>query len=228
MKMSTPEQQPSVKTIYLIRHAESEENRRMALLQTIFVGFVSRGSIPSSQDVATASSLWNISAQVDSDVSDEGREQIAQLATNWEQTGVDIPLVVHSPLRRAKMTCNGMLDKLVTVPKVVELECLTEKTPLEWIPGFFYKLEDRIDQLQVWLKNQEESKIAIVGHSQYFKTMLGLDFKFGNCDVWQVNYYSHPPSTLDPPMIGTTQEETDYQMTPGWHGLKKLFSYQKP
>ena len=33
---------------------------------------------------------------------------------------------------------------------------------------------------------QPETAIAVVGHSQFFKAMLNLDFKFGNCDVWQV------------------------------------------
>ena len=30
--------------------------------------------------------------------------------------------------------------------------------------------------------------IGIVGHSQYFKSMLGLPAKFGNCDVWEVKF----------------------------------------
>jgi phosphohistidine phosphatase SixA len=222
-----------VKTLYLIRHAESEENRRMAVLQTICVGLLSRGSIPSSQDVATAASLCNISAQVDSDVSDTGRQQIIQLATQWEQTGIDIPLVVHSPLRRAKLTCHGMLmnshqrnlhQRNSATPRIVELDCLTEKTPMEWIPGFFYTLQHRIDQFQGWLQNQEESKIAIVGHSQYFKTMLGIDFKFGNCDVWQVQYsYCLSSSSSS----NNHETDADCIMEPGWHGLKKVFSYQQ-
>merc|ERR1739845_41405 len=38
------------------------------------------------------------------------------------------------------------------------------------------------------LGEQPENIIVVVGHSQYFKSMLGLDFKFGNCDIWELKF----------------------------------------
>ena len=47
----------------------------------------------------------------------------------------------------------------------------------------------RIDEFETWISNQDSHEnIVIVGHSQFFKAMLNLDFKFNNCDVWKFNY----------------------------------------
>jgi len=75
-----------------------------------------------------------------------------------------------------------------TVDRVVELPCLAERTPLEWLPVNHDKFMQRIVDFESWLSEQPEDKVAIVGHSQYFKSMLGLHFKFGNCDVWEIKY----------------------------------------
>eukprot|EP00543_Licmophora_paradoxa_P014746 CAMPEP_0202461526 /NCGR_PEP_ID=MMETSP1360-20130828/49805_1 /ASSEMBLY_ACC=CAM_ASM_000848 /TAXON_ID=515479 /ORGANISM="Licmophora paradoxa, Strain CCMP2313" /LENGTH=78 /DNA_ID=CAMNT_0049083611 /DNA_START=36 /DNA_END=269 /DNA_ORIENTATION=- len=67
------------KTVYLIRHAESEENHRIASLFRSF-GSLGRFTLPSSSDVGAAMSLINIPAQIDSEVSEIGSQQILQLA----------------------------------------------------------------------------------------------------------------------------------------------------
>jgi broad specificity phosphatase PhoE len=130
-----------------------------------------------------------------------------------------IELVVHSPLKRARLTSFGLLgcmtpnDKDVHVGRVEELSLLEEKTPAEWLPGNIGSLHKRIEALEDWLRAQPESKIVLVGHSQFFKAMLGLKFKFANCDVWQIQ--------LDAP------EKDDapgpYGVLPrAWSGLRRL------
>jgi len=103
--------------------------------------------------------------------------------------------------------------------------------------------------------NQPEDVIAVVGHSQYFKSMLSLDYKFGNCDVWelQFEYSASTPDDNDEgeanqmekvvedvdggdihslPLSYQTENacvngnnETDTELSPGWSNLKNLYSY---
>ena len=65
----------SKKTIYLIRHAESEENRRLGSLKSAFSG-LTRCQLPNRKDVYASFELLNVSAQIDSDVSPKGKEQV--------------------------------------------------------------------------------------------------------------------------------------------------------
>lgn len=220
-----------IKTIYLIRHAESEENRRIGSLKNMFYS-LARLSLPSSKDIAASVSLINVPAQVDSDLSDVGKHQIEQLGMKLNEVNfvTNLELVAHSPLKRARQTSEGMLgcsaegDQVLKqkdpVQRVVELDLLLEKTPLEWIPGYFGSFQARLDKFEGWLQAQTESKIAIVGHSQYFKAMLGLDFKFGNCDVWQVQFRTSGQ--------GECAENEEYKTPRGWFGLKKLYAYDVP
>ena len=72
--------------------------------------------------------------------------------------------------------------------RVVELDALREKTPAEWLPGGQTGMDKRIDEFESWLASQPEASIAIVGHSQFFKRMLRLAYKFENCDVWECEF----------------------------------------
>ena len=161
-----------------------------------------------------------------------------------------IELVAHSPLKRAKQTSEGMLGccvdkndgiKLVEgVKRVIEIPCLSERTPLEWLPNYQDAYTQRISTFEQWLSQQPEQVIAVVGHSQYFKTMLNMSFKFKNCDVWKItfdpNHYNlhHPNTTTTTTTTPETQKskhkENDqfyYEELPrGWSQLKRLYTYQ--
>lgn len=225
----------STKTVYLIRHAESEENRRLASLSTVARSLM-RFTWPAASDVtASMEFIQDLPNQIDSDVSEFGRQQIAHMAsvlldqssseqpdqTQQQQQSPfsflatrNIQLVAHSPLIRARETCFGMLglsdptkkndnDDATTadatsnkndnnngdhpVP-VVELDLLREKTPAEWIPGNAGGLAQRIADLETWVSQRPESVLVLVGHSQFFKSMLQLNYKFGNCDVMRVQF----------------------------------------
>lgn len=64
-----------LKTLYLIRHAESMENERLASL-TRSLSTVSRFGLPSKSDLYRSVQLLNVPAQVDSEVSSIGWDQV--------------------------------------------------------------------------------------------------------------------------------------------------------
>jgi hypothetical protein len=66
---------PVTKRVYLIRHAESEENRRLASLTKSIKGLGSL-KLPTKDDVMASMELLNVRAQLDSDVSEVGRKQV--------------------------------------------------------------------------------------------------------------------------------------------------------
>jgi broad specificity phosphatase PhoE len=209
--MATPST-GTTKTIYLIRHAESEENERLASLVNVFSSFYHL-SLPSTADIYSSFQLLNIPAQVDSAVSEKGKQQIEDMAGKLTKADFvkQVELVAHSPLHRARHTSRGLLEcmapnlKHESVKRVVETDLLREKYPSEWIPGYYATFQTRIDQCEEWLLQQPEDNIVLVGHSQFFKAMLGLDYKFGNCDVWQAEL------TLD-------------ESSRKWINLKQLFT----
>jgi broad specificity phosphatase PhoE len=147
----------------------------------------------------------------------------------------NIKLIVHSPLQRARKTCHGVLGfvapeieskdtdnsfELSTAGdkgRVVQLDALKERTPKEWLPFSKESYEGRIKSVVQWLIRQEEDVVAVVGHSQFFKTMLGLDYKFGNCDVYEV-ILDH---TGD---MDNDAHNMDERNIHGWRDLKQLYS----
>jgi broad specificity phosphatase PhoE len=218
------------KTIFLIRHAESVENQRSQSLKTVFTSLMNF-TLPSSKHVSESLQLFDITSQVDTNVSEVGEEQIVFMADTLAKEdfvqGKQIELVMHSPLQRARQTSKGLLQclagneleaecKHTSVTRVVETPLLVERTPSEWMPGNFEGFRQRIRQWEDFVLEQPEERIAVVGHSQFFKSMLNLDFKFGNCHVWEVqlNNATAAPINTDPNY--TT-------LSPRWSGLKQLY-----
>ena len=227
MTEATEESKVITKTIFLIRHAESEENRRMQSLGKV-VKSLSSLSLPSSNDVYESMRLFHIPSQVDSDVSEVGKQQIRHMGEvlakeEFLQTK-QVQAVMHSPLKRARETCKGVLQCLAgdnlqeelrhtSVNRVLEVPMLAERTPVEWIPGNYEKFDKRIRDWEAYVLEQPEERIAVVGHSQFFKSMLNLDVKFDNCHVWQVQ-------------LRNVQGEKDPNfpsLPPQWFGLQQLY-----
>ena len=171
----------------------------------------------------------------------------------------NVQLVAHSPLLRARQTSEGMLGCVTgnstselklspPVKRVEELTCLLEKTPSEWIPGNVGGFAKRIVEFEQWVCDQPEDSIAIVGHSQFFKAMLEMTYKFDNCDVWEITLdCTNVPGRND----GEQEEKKDdtavvekkdvaeancsaqgdevpVPLPRGWKGLKKLYKYDRP
>eukprot|EP00536_Pseudo-nitzschia_multiseries_P005488 jgi/Psemu1/254535/estExt_Genewise1Plus.C_1030027 len=118
------------KTIYLIRHAESEENVKMHALQNVGTSLLER-RLPSSGDVTDSFRFLGGAAMGDTDsvLSEAGRQQVRELHDILEAEpqqqkqacgdgdgngngGVnvrvrDADVIAHSPLVRARDTCYG-------------------------------------------------------------------------------------------------------------------------
>jgi broad specificity phosphatase PhoE len=218
------------KTLYLIRHAESEENRRLASLGHVGTS-LTRFSLPQSSDIWASFGLLNVPAQVDSPVSDIGKAQIMNVAAqikaaNFWQTH-KVTLVAHSPLQRAEETCRGLLgnaaeaaaDSESNPMRIVSIDVLREKTPAEWLPGNSTSLKRRLDELESWLMAQPEDVICLVGHSQFFKNLLNLSYKFANVDVYKVEF--------DPSVAKKRLESLDWPpkdtLPLHYSGLERIF-----
>jgi broad specificity phosphatase PhoE len=221
---------PTSKTIYLIRHAQSEENRRLESLLSV-ARSLTRFSWPRSSDIGASLELLSLSQQVDSPVSEFGKQQIAHMADILRQDNFiesrQIQAVAHSPLIRARETCLGMLGCLkatatestggscgessIPEDQIYELELLREKTPSEWIPGNSSGMYQRIRSLEEWLSGRSEQVICLVGHSQFFKAMLNHDSKFGNCDVMQAQFQPLDETTNDDKSSSSSTSEKKSQ-----------------
>ncbi len=68
-----------LKTVYFIRHAESEENRRLFSMKKAFRDVV-RLTLPKASDIGAAVQWLNFPAQIDSEVSSVGEQQISEMA----------------------------------------------------------------------------------------------------------------------------------------------------
>ena len=186
------------KTIYFIRHAESLENLKHKSMHRV-IADLKAASLPDPEDVIDIVELLDIPSHVDTPVTPRGKRQIENVAqqlraNNFVQES-QIALVVHSPLQRAQETAQGLLScraktcKAPTVQRVVQLDSLRERTPDEiWIPWRKAAYTARKQAFLFWLMEQPESVIAVVGHSEYFKSLLHLPFKFGHCDVWRAEF----------------------------------------
>jgi len=282
------------KKVYLIRHAESLENQRIASMFSCF-GDLKRFSMPKKSEVGECFELLNISANADAPISPLGWQQCeAMKAILYDKDFLkaqNIELVAHSPLFRAKETCQTLLgcssghvirgndDNGTTSPpsktkspsadvkqpttleeknpspegaasaeapkaeeeeeemeeiverefpdpvqRVVNLELLSEKTHMEWIPGNTGSFEQRVANFQNWLSHQPETVVCVVGHSQFFKTLLGLPFKVANCDVYQAEFDALKTRANEPIIMyhGSTADEVT--LKPQWYDLKLLYS----
>jgi broad specificity phosphatase PhoE len=178
---------PKGKTVVLIRHSQSNENVKVVRM---FEGLNRLRNLkpPTLQQIGSTLSIASLT--VDSLVSPLGRRQILDMhmilrdQKFWERQKFD--LILCSPLIRAQETCEGLLPEKREGIVVMTRADLEEATPFEHV--FSGGLVTRIEHFKRWLATRKEEKILIIGHSQYFKRMLGQTSLMRNCDVWQCNF----------------------------------------
>ena len=124
----------------------------------------------------------------------------------WQKLNPD--LIVCSPLIRAKETCEGVLPMDRKGLNVTILPDLEEATPYEHV--FSRTLLQRIERFKHWLAHCDEETIVVVGHSQYFKKMLGRASLMRNCDVWKVTVNC---AANEPQGNNTTTKTTNNKQT---------------
>ena len=177
------------KNIILVRHAQSMENVKVTNLCD-GIARIKNFQLPTWKQITSTLSLLSLTR--DSLVSDLGKRQISdmhRILSEEKFWDCNVDLIICSPLTRAKDTCDGILPVDNKALKVRILDDLEEASIYEHC--FSSTLIQRIDRFKYWLSQTEEKTIVIVGHSQYFKKMLGLKTLMRNCDVWQCEYSSN-------------------------------------
>jgi len=189
----------AAKTVFLIRHAESAEN---ALMQGVARSWAAlkQLSLPALSDMKGGVELATAmvtGANDECPLSENGEAQVAEVRKMLLENPEHLDamrkgpvLVAYSPLRRAKMTCEGLFkDLLPPSTEMVELEALREIIPVDYVaPTRWANAKTRILDFEKWVAQRNESNIIVVGHSHYFRHMLGVDFKFSNCEVWKAKF----------------------------------------
>lgn len=113
-------------------------------------------------------------------------------------------IVAHSPLLRAKQTCEGLITPEIFNGRTVkqkwyELDSLTEILPVEKLD---YRKRHfaatRIGEFEHWLHARDEEYVIVVGHSHYFRQMVGVPYKFSNCEVWKTTFLGEAMGNQSP------------------------------
>lgn len=179
------------KTIYLIRHGETEGNIRCQSLTRCFEGLLCcRCPPPEGRGAAVRSCASILCCNCDlrnPALSEAGRRQAADVGRHFRATGfveaTQTELVVHSNLDRTRRTCEVLFDG-TGVPRE-ELSVFREWYVTDWLccpaDGHF---RTRVRKCLQYLAARPEHVIAVVGHGMLFYAMQGPGAQhFGNVEV---------------------------------------------
>ncbi len=158
------------KTVYLVRHAQSEQNCATRRLQ--------------DGDPSALINLANLG--YDAPVSKEGQGQLdaARAALESLVSEKSIELVAHSPLQRARDTAMAVFRS--RGPPIIELPQMYERTVSEYL--WTSLLDARIENVCQWLSSREETVVALVGHGQFFKRCLGASRVQRNIEIIECSF----------------------------------------
>lgn len=168
------------KTIYLIRHGESEVNRNKNHVKE-----------SNGHNSMFKKSYWKslkncITLSMDSDLTDVGKQQAVKQGAMLKSVDFlkdkSVECILHSPLKRAKDTCYLMFEEWAGIP-LIEEPMLVEKNMSEYL---YSDIRDRGFDLKNNLMNRKEKCILLVGHSRIFQAMVNREFKIPNGSVWKV------------------------------------------
>lgn len=167
-----------------IRHAESEDNVKIkALCEALLL--LKSLSLPSWKQSLKIFSLLEFN--LNSELSALGARQaidmrmILDSQKFWNQ---EFDFLVFSPLVRAAKTTVTILPEGM-YEKSVCLELLREITPFEQLIKSC--VTKKMKEFETWVANTptETKRILVVGHCQYFNSLLGMKTLMRNCDVWK-------------------------------------------
>ena len=115
----------------------------------------------------------------DEPLSAEGHRQVEHVAEKLAPVGIGANCkIYHSPLVRARHTAQGLFPN----GQHIELDFLREESPWEIITCS-NGLDKRIHQFQTWLLDVPTDIVVVVGHSRFFRRMVGMDRVLDNCSV---------------------------------------------
>ena len=194
--------------LILVRHSESEENRRIESFKTCCRG--QRGEMSCAEVMEIF-----LHRMRDAPISERGHRMIAnvrrQMYSGAQQQrqrggagdldGVDdgaaadtehllpwptVDAYLHSPLERTHHTLSGLFPH--HEDRFESLRCLVEKQPMEFVfPCTFLR---RLEEFRSYLAEHEPWRRCVVvgGHSQFFKAFLGMDRKMENVEVIECDF----------------------------------------
>lgn len=181
-----------VKTVILVRHAQSEENVKIMAAQD-GLRSIRKLRLPSRDQVSKTVSLARLAA--DEPLSTVGKAQVADVCQQIERSSFiskfNPQLICHSKLQRARDTCRGLFPSSAHELEYITLDAFDELSPMEQMIG-----DRRIGSFEKWLMTRSEERIVAVGHSRYLKRMLKLDKLMDNCTVLKV--FFHHDAANDP------------------------------
>lgn len=155
----------NMKVLYLIRHAESMENVRVRSAN-LTIARMMACRLPSWIDFWRCVQLLRL--DLDAPLSPHGETQLVDTGQRIIESKFvqreKLQLVVHSSRQRAVRTCRELLGSC-DVP-TIELEDIVERTPWEYCAEKAF--HERVERFLRWLASRPESRIAIVGHGQFF------------------------------------------------------------
>jgi len=176
------------KKILLVRHAESIENVRIRAAKSTWTRMRSF-MLPKLSEIG--STLMLLKFENDANLSDNGKEMALAMQDVITKNGLfetlKPELIIYSPLIRAKKTFQLMIQPLLPQVESQCLDILAEQSISEHVYSQA-NFRERVSRFESWLDEREEKIVLIVGHSKFFRHMLGNACsvqKFSNCDIWE-------------------------------------------
>jgi phosphohistidine phosphatase SixA len=169
------------KTVYLVRHAQSEQN----VASQIFF---------ESGDAKALGTMLRLG--YDAPLSEAGRVQLDDASRKLASGGDanfakqrGIQLVATSPYVRAIDTAKALFPNFAASSTgLVVVPAMHERTLSEY---FFPRLlAARVDEVRRWLDSRPERVLALVGHGQFFRMCLGTSHVQHNASIVECSYSS--------------------------------------
>jgi len=205
-----------MQTVYITRHAHSKSNESKGAWKNMKKAILNK-SLPKRKDVINTAK-WVKPTRLNwmnSELSKKGRQQIEVMRRHTRTFLKDhkVELIMHSDLKRAQKTFRSLFgdeaDKLEIPVKIREdmrEELFTEKIG-------YNDLEKRTAALLIELCTRPENVIHLVGHSKYFRTLIGdLSHIIPNATTWRIKISAgkvigKPECIFGPEMTELVQKE---------------------
>jgi broad specificity phosphatase PhoE len=172
------------KHLYLVRHSESVNNKDKEMARAM----LSTWQLPSTEQLKHATNLLKF--DFNSPLSAKGKLMLELQRRVLDESDFvrskGIQLILHSELDRARDTCCGLFGRFKDEVPIKPHPLLYEKSFTEYVVA---DLSVRVASFKRELFALEEEHIVLVGHSGFFRKLLGTDKHLKNCEVFHCILY---------------------------------------
>jgi len=197
--------QVQAKVIYFTRHAHANTNQMKDNWLNLKASIWDK-QLPEKDDILGSlkwlKPTWN--NWMDAKVSAKGLRQLEVMKkhTKGFLKLHKIEVIHHSDLRRACRTCEELFGEEaneLSIPRI-RREDLREEFLIEKMSSG--KLQARVKLFLTDLSQRKESRLLLVGHSKFFRTMLGnINRRVPNATTWRVGLTSDGEIIGEPEII---------------------------